>query len=416
MNPTRVQRWQWRVMEVKVVEAPFAVIDEFPFEVVERKGLGHPDTICDAIAETASRRYSQYFQERFGRLAHHWFDKVMLLGGEARIQYGHGELTRPYQLIFAGKGVLRVGDFRIPIEEILENASTEVLTQVLRNFDPLRDLVIKNEIKDYIGPTNRRSRYMPTDPMDLVDPRQQRLSNDCNVCSGYAPLSLLEKSILGVEHYLNSQDYKTRFVDTGTDVKIVGIRKGSDIEIVVNIPLIAAEIKSYEQYKQRILEIHDDITRLVRDELLRNPAKITINPEDVSGLPYLTVTGSVADTGDIGVVGRGNRRNGLITPMRPMSIEAAAGKNPIDHTGKLYSILAQRIADKVYQHHGLRNQAHVITFKERPIEDPQEVVVYYHTDPDRSGNPDKLGDLIRKEVAEVYTSTDALVGPGLELW
>jgi S-adenosylmethionine synthetase len=125
----------------------------------------------------------------------------------------------------------------------------------------------------------------------------------------------------------------------------------------------------------------------------------------------------VADTGDIGVVGRGNRRNGLITPMRPMSIEAAAGKNPIDHTGKLYGILAQRIADKIYDLHGLRNQAHVITFKERPIEDPQEVVVYYHRDEDqRSDDLKKVEDTIREEVTAVYALTDELVGPGVELW
>jgi S-adenosylmethionine synthetase len=401
-------------VEIKLAETPYPPVELFPFEVVERKGAGHPDTLCDAIAEAASRRYSRYFQDRYGRLAHHWFDKVMLLGGEARIGYGQGELTRPYQLIFAGKGVLRVGADRIPIEEILEDAAAQVLTEALRNFDPARDLIIRNEIKDYQGPTNRRSRYMPSAPEDLVDPAQRRASNDCNVCSGYAPMSMLEASVLGVERYLNSVGYKTRFADTGVDVKIVGIRNDPHIELIVNIPLIASQINSYAYYQRRVLEIHEDTARFVTDEL-GVAARITVNPQDACGLPYLTVTGSVADTGDIGVVGRGNRANGLITPMRPMSIEAAAGKNPIDHTGKLYGILAVRIARELHQRQGLANQTHVVTFKERPVEDPQGITIYY----DPSQHPVDLGavdDLVRKEVAGVYALTDELTGRGIELW
>lgn len=59
---------------------------------------------------------------------------------------------------------------------------------------------------------------------------------------------------------------------------------------------------------------------------------------------YLTVTGLSAESGDDGQVGRGNRVNGLIAPYRPMSLEAAAGKNPVTHVGKLYNIIAMRIA------------------------------------------------------------------------
>jgi S-adenosylmethionine synthetase len=65
---------------------------------------------------------------------------------------------------------------------------------------------------------------------------------------------------------------------------------------------------------------------------------------DTAESVYLTVTGLSAEAGDDGQVGRGNRVNGLITPCRPMSLEAAAGKNPVTHTGKLYNLLADRIA------------------------------------------------------------------------
>jgi S-adenosylmethionine synthetase len=66
-----------------------------------------------------------------------------------------------------------------------------------------------------------------------------------------------------------------------------------------------------------------------------------------SGAIYLTVTGTSAEAGDDGQVGRGNRVNGLITPCRPMSLEAAAGKNPVSHVGKIYNVLARNIAEAI---------------------------------------------------------------------
>ena len=62
------------------------------------------------------------------------------------------------------------------------------------------------------------------------------------------------------------------------------------------------------------------------------------------GASYLTVTGTSAEMGDDGSVGRGNRCNGLITPNRPMSMEATSGKNPINHIGKIYNLLSTQIA------------------------------------------------------------------------
>ena len=67
---------------------------------------------------------------------------------------------------------------------------------------------------------------------------------------------------------------------------------------------------------------------------------------------YLTLTGLSLENGDDGSVGRGNRVNGLITPFRPMSTEAAAGKNPVTHIGKLYNVLAGRIAALIAEEAG----------------------------------------------------------------
>ncbi|HSQ18889.1 MAG TPA: methionine adenosyltransferase, partial [Blastocatellia bacterium] len=74
---------------------------------------------------------------------------------------------------------------------------------------------------------------------------------------------------------------------------------------------------------------------------------VSVNAADdpSEGTVYLTVTGTSAEAGDDGQVGRGNRINGLITPCRPMSLEAAAGKNPVTHVGKIYNVVARDIAE-----------------------------------------------------------------------
>ena len=69
---------------------------------------------------------------------------------------------------------------------------------------------------------------------------------------------------------------------------------------------------------------------------------------------YLTVTGTSIEMGDDGATGRGNRGNGLITPMRPMTMEAIAGKNPVSHVGKIYNVLAQKAAGEIAELDGVK--------------------------------------------------------------
>jgi S-adenosylmethionine synthetase len=102
---------------------------------------------------------------------------------------------------------------------------------------------------------------------------------------------------------------------------------------------------------------------------------VTINAADdaAAGDVFLTVTGTSAEAGDDGEVGRGNRANGLITPYRIMTMEAAAGKNPVSHVGKLYNVLAGRIAEAlIVDAPGVRGATCVLVSQiGRPIDDPQ---------------------------------------------
>jgi len=105
--------------------------------------------------------------------------------------------------------------------------------------------------------------------------------------------------------------------------------------------------------------------------------EIVINNADTSETAYLTVTGTSAEAGDDGQVGRGNRANGLITPCRPMSLEAVAGKNPVSHVGKIYSIMSQLIADRIVRELPEATQVYVYMVSQinEPITEPQALNV-----------------------------------------
>lgn len=386
-------------------------IEDLPYELVERKGVGHPDTMCDAIAERMSRYYSLHCLKEFGGVAHHWFDKVTLYGGGADIDYGRGELTSPYRVKVFGKAAYRVGNVEIPVRDIMFRAAADVLAEVTTGFDPDRHLVVELGVVDHQGSGRRASRYQPAGPQDLIPLRSAGLvSNDTNLLHGYAPLSRLETVVLELERLVNGSDFKQRHRDSGWDVKVFGSRRGDAFNLVVNMPFLAARIESMEQYWARKATIQQELEEFVGSQGVRD-FHMLMNATDRNGRPYLTALGSVADTGDVGVVGRGNRVNGLITPMRPMSIEAPAGKNPLDHTGKIYNVMAMRLARQVHETFGGPAQVHIFTSKEARLERPDEVVV---TAPE--GAEAAIEALVDSAVAGTADLTVELIETGIALW
>ena len=96
-------------------------------EIVERKGLGHPDTLCDALAEEFSRALCRFYLERFGRLLHHNVDKVLLSGGVARPAFGGGEVVAPFEVFLAGRATSECEGVRVPLEDLAVLASRAYL-------------------------------------------------------------------------------------------------------------------------------------------------------------------------------------------------------------------------------------------------------------------------------------------------
>ena len=323
-------------IEVLPLEGPSPAV--LPLEIAERKGLGHPDTICDALAESVSVALSRFYLESFGAILHHNVDKALLWGGVARPAFGGGEVLEPIELYLAGRATAAVKDVRVPLDKLATQAARAWLRSHLRYLDVDRHI----RIHSLIRPTS-------ADLSSLFNRRVGTpLANDTSFGIGFAPLDLLERTVLSVERELNMPATKTAHPQIGEDIKVMGVRTADAIHLTVACALVGRHVASLTKYQEKKAAIG----RLATAAAYAAGAaevEVVVNAADGTSEDsvYLTVTGTSAEAGDDGQVGRGNRVNGLITPYRPMSLEAAAGKNPVTHVGKLYNIVASRIAQAV---------------------------------------------------------------------
>jgi S-adenosylmethionine synthetase len=180
-----------------------------------------------------------------------------------------------------------------------------------------------------------------------------RVANDTSAAIGYYLLSPTEQAVLELEHYLNSAVFKSEFPESGEDVKVMGLRRNRDLDLTVAMPLLATHISSERTYFERKGDIREAMQQFMKGFGFFDHTEIHFNALDEVGRglggTYLSLLGTSAEDADSGQVGRGNRVNGLIAMNRPMGTEAAAGKNPVSHVGKIYSVLAHRLARQIYE-------------------------------------------------------------------
>lgn len=308
-----------------------------PVEVVERKGIGHPDTICDALAEELSRSLSRFYLQRFGRILHHNVDKALLVGGASEPRFGGGAVLAPMEIYLTGRATLEFLRVKVPVEQLAIEGSRQWLKAHLHGLDPERHV----RIHCLVRPSSREL-------VDLFLRGQVSgapLANDTSCGVGYAPLDALETVVGAVERGLNAPDLKRDSPEIGEDIKVMGVRVGEMMDLTVACALIDRHVATLPEYFEKRAHVAKIASDLARGAVGRDCA-VEINTADgeTSQNIYLTVTGTSAEAGDDGEVGRGNRASGLITPFRPMSVEAVAGKNPVTHVGKLYNLLAAAIA------------------------------------------------------------------------
>lgn len=349
---------------VIVEQLETTAVEEQQIELAERKGKGHPDSICDAIADRASLALCEAYRNIFGRILHHNLDKLMLVAGRSDPKPGGGSIREPMRIIFGDRCSAGVAGKEIDVESIVFQAARDWIRENLRFVDPRAHVIFQNEIKTASGQL-----------ISLFE-KPYAGANDTSAAIGFAPFTPTELAVLSLEKYLNSAKFKKLFPETGEDIKVMGLRHNRKLHLTIAMAFVDRFVPDRDTYFRRKSEIPEGIRAYLNAfQPEFEEIKIDINtlddPQAADGM-YLTVLGTSAEGADSGEVGRGNRANGLISLSRPQSIEAHAGKNPVNHVGKIYSYFAFYVARQIYsQVRGLREvYVQLCSQIGRPIDDP----------------------------------------------
>jgi S-adenosylmethionine synthetase len=311
-------------------------------EIVERKGVGHPDSICDSIMERVSVELSREYIKRFGGVLHHNIDKGLLVAGQSEKKFGGGRILEPIKLIFGDRATFEFDGEEIPVNDIAKKAAKKWFRENLRYVNAEKNVSYQFEIKQGSAELT-----------DIFKRKGKVLgAGDTSAAVGYAPLTETEKTVLKTERYLNSKEFNKRFPASGEDIKVMGCRTKGDLHLTVAMAFVDRFVENEKSYFRQKEEMFDDLNGFLSKNSGALSSKVYLNTLDERGRGlggvYLTVTGTSAEDADSGAVGRGNRVNGVIALNRPMGTEAAAGKNPVSHVGKIYNLLSHKIASDIH--------------------------------------------------------------------
>lgn len=397
-------------------------LGELEVEVVERKGIGHPDTIADALAENLSVAYSHYTLEHFGVILHHNFDKLSVLGGTTEVDFGEGKLTSPIRVILNGRVSIRFAGKDIPIRDILELETHRFFSALFGDsIDAERDVEIYWFVSSASSPgktkrtTGTRANIFTPRNISEVKGYDLLLNNDTSMGCGYAPLSLIEVMVLTLEDKLNSSAMKQKHPWLGTDIKVMSVRVRNQCGVTICLPQIARYVSSLDVYQDNLTAIRLIIKTALEELLPSIHTTLSTNMRDnlAQGDVYLTVIGSSIESGDEGVVGRGNRINGIITPLRPINLEGACGKNPKYWTGKLYNVAARTIAERLYGETQSACEVFLVSQTGQPVIEPWHTLV---STAETSLDEKHIERIVEEELTHIPQITEALLERKVRLY
>jgi len=324
---------------------------------------------------------------------------VQLVAGEVDVRFGGGKVIRPIRIQIAGRGTPSYNGRQVPMDTIAIEAARAHIRETMRYLDPVKHMVVDS--------------YAGRGAAELVSVVDQVTANDTSFGVSHWPRSALESIVYDTANFIN-YDLINQF-PVGEDVKVMGYRSNGEIVLTVALPFIATEIEDLTEYIE-VKRATQAVIQRYADEMCTRQVRVDVNTADQEqrGDYYLTLTGTSAECGDDGAVGRGNRVNGVIAPFRATSLEAACGKNPISHVGKIYNVLALRAARAVVEEvQGIKaatvyvlaqigkplDQPLVTTAQVRPVSDQlaEDIAAKARTVLDRHvANVAEVGELIRK--------------------
>ncbi|MHA2263325.1 MAG: methionine adenosyltransferase, partial [Candidatus Thorarchaeota archaeon] len=334
-------------------------------------------------------------------------------GGQSVSPFGGGDVIEPILILLSGRAVSRVtidGNTSIvPVGKFAVEHTKQWLQEDLPHLDVSSDVIVDYKIR--AGSTDLVGNF----EVGMEVPR----ANDTSFGVAYGPLSATEELVLKTEDLLNTPKIKKKWPQIGEDIKVMGTRVRDNIHLQVAAAIISTETRDADEYATVMQGINDVVCDMaVKVTDLNVEVSVNTADEPDEGLFYLTVTGTSAEHGDDGQVGRGNRANGLITPYRPMTLEAAAGKNPVSHVGKTYNVAAREIVNKVIDEHSdlLQVYCYVVSQIGAPITEPKAVNVELYGDCDIDQVRGSVQSIIEEECAKLPEVWKGFVTRKYQLW
>lgn len=354
-------------------------------------------------------------------------DKLSILGGGSKVCFGKGEMIAPIRILINGRFTDRYKNIKIDYMDIVSNTIKNYFRELFPLLDINKYLVIVDNTHHNEGPgvvytddnttKNERKKFFEVvDEADILRHNNFFRCNDTSTTVSYYPMSKLEKTVLNIEQILNSKDYKIKNPWVGNDIKVMGIRKDKKIEVTSCVPLISLYVSNLEDYKRKIEMIKIDIEKIIRKEFDNNDISIFLNTRDnyEKNDLYLTAIGSAVESGDEGAVGRGNRSRGVIPFSRNFSMEAPCGKNPVYHTGKLFTTIGDIISRKIFEKYNIENVVFCTSKMGDNINEPWNISVELNNDVSEEVKKE-IDKLVKKEIKNHKNITKNLISRKLKL-
>ena len=373
------------------------------FEIVERKGIGHPDTICDLVMNQISVDLSKLYLKETGVIQHHNMDKALLVAGQSENNFGGGKIIKPMKMVLGDRATFDIGERKLPIGDFAIQTAKKWFEKNLRFVN---DEHVEYQVE--IGVTSKELQ-------SIFENTKSFAANDTSVLVGYAPFTDTESIVLNTEQHINSKQFKDNFPESGEDVKVMGFRDSNHVDLTIATAFVDRFISSENQYFQR----KDEMLQEINEFLKKNYSmKVTTNMNcldsknrGMSGL-YLTVLGTSADSADSGQVGRGNMASRVISPSRPAGSEATAGKNPVSHIGKIYNALSFKIANEIHTKVSGLDEVCVWMYNVigRPVNDPKAVIVQPTiTGQLQDAEKNQINEIVEKNLQNIHEFCNELI-------
>lgn len=348
-------------------------------EVVERKGIGHPDTVADGIAESISVKYSRYCLENFGIVLHHNVDKINVLGGLARIEWGSDQIIEPIRVVLNGRISASFGDKKIPVDDICVQGAKDFIGRVLPNLDCNKHVQYILQHTTY----SKNPHWFNPRSIDDLPEYKDLFANDTSAIAAGAPLTPIERLVLATEGFFYDDTQKPKYPECGQDIKVMAIRKEKNVDLTVCLPIVLKYCEDAKDYWDICDRVNQDLRNFISQQISGDYTyKLNLNTQyrgyrknTEAKHFYAVVGGSALDFGEEGLVGRGNNRGGIIPTFRTFSMEAAYGKNPVYHVGKVLGVVADELSSQIHHATGKKNEVFFVAKNGDPLLSPSQIII-----------------------------------------